>query len=248
MKSISGLLIFILTISYTNSYSQFDKDIFSVVSQSMNFNKWKEINTLSVVYDNRQKNAGDETPFSRVTLISNESLVVDKNKGFKSERKNETFTIVLKENKKYTSFLSNLDNYKPDITYHEKNDVVLEEDYNFIINNPDIQVLMPINIFTKYKDSLIYTKDVDIYGEDCKMYFTPSIENPIFKFFIDKHNNIKGMVHGSDFRTQHFYIDYENIEGIVIPKTVLFFDKKYQNEYTLLDLKTNIYFPQSIFY
>ena len=248
MKLLFRLLILILTLNCTKSYSQFDKNIFNSVSQSMNFNKWKEINSLSIVYENRQKNVGDETPFSEIKLVGNESVIVDKKKGFKSERKYDEISIVLKENKKFTSFLSSIDNYKPDIQYHDKNDEVHKDDYNFIFNNPDIQLIFLMKIFTGYKDSLIYTRNVDIYGDDCKMYFTPSIEKPIFKFFIDKNNNIKGVVYGEDFRTQTFYIDYKNIEGLVIPKTIVSFDKKYQNLYTLLDVKTDIYFPESIFY
>ena len=248
MKLLFRLLIFILTMNFTNSYSQFDKDIFNKVSQSMNFNKWLEINSLSIIYENRQKDAGDEKSFSEIKLVGNESVVVDKKKGFKSERKYGEISILLKENKKYSSFLSSVDNYKPDIQYHNQTDEIHRDDYNFILNNPDIQLIFLIKIFTGYKDSLIYIRNEDIYGDDCRMYFTPSIEKPIFKFFIDKNNKIKGVVYGEDFRTQTFYIDYKNIEGIIIPKTIVSFDNKYQNLYTLIDLKTDIYIPESIFY
>ena len=248
MKVYVRLLILILSLTFSKTYSQYDKNIYNLVSQSMNFNKWNEINSISIVYENRQKNAGDEIPFSEIKLVSNESVIVDKKKGFKSERKYDEVSIVMKENKKFTSFLSNMDNYKPDIHYHDKNDEVHNENYSFIYNNPDIQLIFLIKIFSGNKDSLLYIRNVDIYGEDCKMYFTPSIEKPIFKFFIDKNNKIRGVVYGEDFRIQTFYIDYKNIEGIIIPNTIVSFDKKYQNLYTLLDLKTDIYFPESIFY
>ena len=182
MKVYVRLLILILSLTFSKTYSQYDKNIYNLVSQSMNFNKWNEINSISIVYENRQKNAGDEIPFSEIKLVSNESVIVDKKKGFKSERKYDEVSIVMKENKKFTSFLSNMDNYKPDIHYHDKNDEVHNENYSFIYNNPDIQLIFLIKIFSGNKDSLLYIRNVDIYGEDCKMYFTPSIEKPIFTF------------------------------------------------------------------
>ncbi len=49
------LLFFLIEIPTTFLFSQYDQSIFEKVSKSMNFDKWDKLNSISLVFDHKQK-------------------------------------------------------------------------------------------------------------------------------------------------------------------------------------------------
>lgn len=244
-----NIIILCFIILPFTSYSQSSEELYQKISSSMNIGKWFEINSINIVYENKQKSITDKIEFDEIQTSSIESVISNKNIGSRSEKRfgdelNPIY-IINKTNQKYISFTSNINDNKPDITYFDEDEVKIRQ--NFITTCVDIKYMFAIRMLNEMKDSLNYLKEVDIIGESSKMYVSPTLSNPIFVFYFNKNNKLNGYELISS-KSREFYLDFTNKEGLIIPKIIYSVSEKYQNLYTLTNLTLNLNYPNSLFY
>ncbi len=250
MKKLVGCVL-ILFIQNSILYSQYyDTSIYNTVSKSMNFNKWEEINSISVVFDYKQKKSNDNTSFSDLESNSKESLLIDKSSGIKHESTGDNFTMIEKINKKYLSFSSIFNGIvtkgEPEISYFDDENDYKKLGFNFIKNNSFLEIVVAINLFTRYKDSLVFINTTTLNNNICKVYGTKSFENPELTFLINE--DYKIVCWKLKELSSYYFMNYSNYDGLIFPETIYSVLEPYKTFKKLLNLKQNIKFPENIFY